>query len=155
MLMHRPSLYQSFAKMALYHGQEDGLACFKRKMRLAEMLKNLSNHHLALICINLVVNVVIWEGEIGQGEIGQGEIGKFNAKCFFNELSIFCQNLLRTLKKHLEIMIINNGMLECNQLLLAYFKIEYQRIDKLYKNIFDVRFDDAYPYTLNGILTDL
>ena len=136
------STYQSFAKMALYYGQEKGLACFKRKMRLAEMLKTLGNHHLALICINLVVNVVIWEGEISQ----------FNS--FFSELSIFCQNLLRTLKRHLAVMIISNGMLECSDLLLDHFKIEYQRIEELYKNVFDARFSDTHPYTMNGILTN-
>ena len=106
------------------------------------MLKNLSNHHLALVCINLVVNVVIWEGET-----------KIKS-CVFNELSSFCQNLLKTLKKHLEIMIINNGMFECDQLLIVHFKSEYQRINEIYTNLFDIQIGDCYPYTLNGILTD-
>ena len=75
--------------MDLHYGQEKGLAFYKRKMKVAEMLKTLGNHHLALIFIELVVDVVILEGEMSQ----------FNS--FLNKLSIFRQNVLKTLKKHL------------------------------------------------------
>ena len=51
-------------------------------------------------------------------------------------------------------MIINNGMFECDQLLIVHFKSEYQRINEMYKNLFDIQIGDCYPYTLNGILTD-
>ena len=97
------------------------------------------------ICINLVVNVVIWQGEMCQ----------FENNNFFNKLSTFCQNLLRTMKIHLEVMIRNNGIIECNELLLAYFKFDYQRIDGyLFGYVFDYPMSDSHPHTLNGILTN-
>ena len=52
-------------------------------------------------------------------------------------------------------MIRNNGMIECNELLLDYFKFDYQRIDgHLFKNTFNFRLRDSYPYTLSDILAD-
>ena len=60
------------------------------------------------------------------------------------------------MKTHLEVMIINSGLIECNELVLAHFKFDYKRIDgHLYQNVFDFRMGDSYPFTLNGILTDL
>ena len=70
---------------------------------------------------------------------------QFEAGTFFNTLSTFCQKLLRTMKEHLEVMIINNGMTECNKLLLTHFKFDYKRIDGyLYKDAFDFRMGDSY-----------
>ena len=149
-----------FYMISLYYGLENGLKCFKKKMRVAELLKKLSNHHLALICINLVVNVVIWEGEHDRFVTGglppfEVENDESEMKTFFSNLSSFCQELLRTMKKHLDVMIRNNGMIECNELLLDYFKFDYKRIDgHLFKNTFNFRLRDSYPYTLNDILAD-
>ena len=89
---------------------------------------------------------MIWEGGIRQ----------FEENLFFKKLSGFCQELLKTMQKHLEGMIINNGLVECNELLMAYFKLDFTRVDgHLYKNAFDFQMWDTYPYTLNGILADL
>ena len=93
-----------------------------------------------------MVSVVIWEGEVSQP----------GADVCFKNLSNFCQKLLGTMKEHLEVMIINNGLIECNELLLVHFKLDYKRIDGyLYKNTFDFRMSVTYPYTLNGIMADL
>ena len=43
------STYQTFTMIARFYGHEKGLACFKSKMRVAVLLKSLSNYHLALI----------------------------------------------------------------------------------------------------------
>ena len=70
---------------------------------------------------------------------------------FFNTLSDFSKELLRTMKKHLGVMIICNGMVQYNESLLAYYKLDHQRIDgHLFKNSFDCHICDSYP---SGSLT--
>ena len=47
------SIYDSFTNISLHYGHENGVACFKSKMRAAELLKKMGNHHLALISRDL------------------------------------------------------------------------------------------------------
>ena len=113
---------------------------------------------LALICMNIIVNVIVWNGDSSNQVNSSNHFGdqrNEEAGSFWKSLPKLCQKLIKTLQEHLKIMIKNGNVFECNELLFKHLKLEFQRIDRMYKDIFTIQINQTSPKTVEQALSDM